>query len=70
MVQILETSLCFQEFLQVTFESYIVSILKSLIHGRIHIMMIQSHEGSVDDNAEGDEQVDEGVEDNDGEKLG
>ena len=33
-------------------------------------MMIQRHEGSVDNNAERDEEVDEGVEDNDGEKLG
>ena len=59
-----------QEFSQVTFKSYIVSILKSLIHGGVHIMMIQRHEGSVDNNAERDEEVDEGVKDNDGEKLG
>ena len=33
-------------------------------------MVVQGHEGGVDDDAEGDEQVDEGVEDDDGEELG
>ena len=32
--------------------------------------MVESHEGSVDDDAQGDEEVDEGVEDDDGEELG
>ena len=32
-------------------------------------MVVQGHEGRVHHNAEGDEQVDEGVEDDDGEEL-
>jgi hypothetical protein len=43
--------------------------LKSEVHARIHIVVVQGHEGGVDDDTESDEQVDEGVEDNDGEDL-
>ena len=32
-------------------------------------MVVQGHEGRVHDDAEGNEQVDEGVKDNDGEEL-
>ena len=49
---------------------YIVSSLKSGVHGRVHIVVVQGHEGRVDHDAEGDEQVDEGVEDDDGKELG
>ena len=43
--------------------------MKSGVHGGIHVVMVESHEGSVDDDAKGDEEVDEGVEDDDGEEL-
>ena len=49
---------------------YIVPRLKSGVHGRVHVVVVECHEGGVDHDAEGDEQVDEGVEDDDGEELG
>ena len=49
--------------------AYIVSRLKSGVHGGVHVVVVQGHEGRVHDDAQGDEQVDEGVKDDDGEEL-
>ena len=49
--------------------THIISILKNFIHARIHIMVIQGHEGSVDHDTQGDEQVNEGVEHDEWEEL-
>lgn len=50
-------------------KSHIISNLKDVVHRRIGVMMIEGHEGSVDNNAEGDEQIDEGVEHDKGEEF-
>ena len=43
-------------------KSHIISNLKDIVHRRIGIVVIEGHEGGVDDNAESDEQINEGVE--------
>ena len=50
--------------------AYIVSRLKSGVHGWVHVVVVEGHEGGVDHDAEGDKEVDKGVEDDDGEELG
>ena len=50
--------------------SHIVSMLKSLIHRRVHIMMIQCHEGRVDHDTKSYEKVNKRIKDNEGEELG
>lgn len=40
---------------------YIVSVLKSIIHSRVHVVMVKSHEKRVDHDAQGDEEVNEGI---------
>ena len=50
-------------------KSHIISNLKDVVHCGIRVVVIQGHEGGVDDNAEGDEQIDEGVEHDKGEKF-
>ena len=62
--------LIWQNISKFTRGTHIVSRLKSGVHGRVHVVVVQGHEGGVDDDAEGDEEVDEGVEDYDGEELG
>ena len=50
--------------------AHIVSRLKSGVHGGVHVVVVEGHEGGVDHDAEGDKEVDKGVEDDDGEELG
>ena len=50
-------------------KSHIISNLKDVVHCWIRVVMVESHEGGVDDYAERDEQVDEGVEHDEGEEL-
>ncbi len=50
-------------------DTHIVAILQGGIHSRIHVVVVQGHEQRVDDNAERDKQVDEGVEDHERQVL-
>lgn len=44
-------------------DTNIVSGLENLLHFPVHIVMVQGHEESVDDDAERDKEFDERVED-------
>lgn len=50
-------------------KSHIISNLKDVVHRRIRVVVIEGHEGGVDNNAEGDEQINEGIEHDEGEEF-
>ena len=43
--------------------SHIISVLKRFIDVGVHVVMVESHEESVDDNAQGHEEVHERIKD-------
>ena len=48
---------------------YIVSVLECVVHSRVHVVVVEGHEEGVDDDAQRDEQVDEGIEDDERQVL-
>ena len=41
--------------------SYIVSIFEGIVHAGVHVVVVEGHEEGVDDDAQGDEEIDERI---------
>ena len=49
-------------FCLTNFISYIVSIFEGIVHAGVHVVVVEGHEEGVDDDAQGDEEIDERIE--------
>ena len=50
-------------------KTYVIAVLERVADARVHVVVIERHEGRVDHDAESDEQIDERIEDDERQEL-